>query len=79
MTTESNEVDLNEATYDLEAYIAASPEERLRLLCDARRASKDERHQAFYEGRMMEVTVDMDEHPEWFDYGCLCALCCSYA
>jgi hypothetical protein len=69
---------------DMRPYLNASPEERLRILYDEMRelgrpAPLDDRQRAFYEGRMIELTVGMDEHPEWFDYGCLCAECRSSA
>ena len=59
-------------------YADKSPEERLSVLHDAWNESTDLSQRRFFEGRMLEITVDMAEHPEWFDGGCVCALCCSY-
>lgn len=35
-------------------------------------------NQAFLEGRMMEVTISIDEHPEWYEWDCLCGTCLEY-
>jgi hypothetical protein len=34
---------------------------------------------AFWEGRMLEASIGLEEHPEGFDCGCLCDTCRSYA
>lgn len=36
-------------------------------------------HKHYLEGRMLEVTIGMEEHPEWFNHNCLCDLCLSYS
>lgn len=59
-------------------YTGLSAEEKLRLLVADWKLAKDDRQRAFYEGRMMEVTLAMNEHPEWFQFGCACRECCSY-
>ena len=64
--------------YDLAAYLDGTAEERLRIIYDARRTSTDKHQQGFYEGMMLALTADMDQHPGWFDYGCVCAECLQY-
>lgn len=63
--------------YDFDAYLRGGPEERLRLIYDARKASTEKHQQAFFEGQMMAISVDIVDHPEWMDYGCLCSECLS--
>ncbi len=60
---------------DMLAYIGADSEQRLRMLRVEWKNSTSDRQRVFYEGRMLELTVDMDDHPDWFDLGCLCAEC----
>lgn len=62
--------------YNLQAYINAEPEERLRMLYEIK--PRDAMQAQFFRGQMMAITIDMDEHPEWFDEGCLCESCRSY-
>jgi hypothetical protein len=38
----------------------------------------DERKIGFFEGRGFEVTRQMDDHPDFWDIGCVCATCLSY-
>lgn len=60
-------------------YIFKSKEEKLEILTKCYHEAKDERHKIFFEGRLVELTIDMDEHPEWMqDVPCYCATCCSY-
>lgn len=66
------------SSYDLGAYLEADDEGRLRMLVEAYGNAESDRQRAFYEGQMMGITIDMDQHPEWFQHGCLCAECRSY-
>jgi hypothetical protein len=61
-----------------EAYSGLLANNRLRELVSLWKSAKTDREKAFIEGRMLEATVDLEEHPEWFGHGCLCALCRSY-
>lgn len=65
-------------TYDFQAYANGSQEERLKIIQEARQASTDEHQKAFYDGMMFADSVGMEEHPEWFEYGCACDSCLSY-
>lgn len=33
----------------------------------------------YLQGRGFELTRGMEEHPDWWDYGCQCDSCLSYA
>lgn len=71
--------DVNEVDgYDFRSYAKSSPEERLRMLRDAWKASKKDRQRAFFEGQMIEITFDMSQHPDWFDHPCMCEECRAY-
>ena len=41
--------------------------------------STDDSYQRYFlEGRALEITRDLDDHPEWWEYSCFCQLCQSY-
>lgn len=61
-----------------EEYAAMKPLERLMVLRAMRTHETSESSRKFLEGRMLELTYDLDEHPDNFDCGCLCATCRSY-
>jgi hypothetical protein len=60
---------------DTQDYADAVPSERLERLLMEYHNAKDDRHKAIVEGRIMELTVTMDEHPEGNNNVCLCADC----
>lgn len=69
---------------DWDGYEAKPPEDRLRVLANHyTRAFKDGDYgkQRFFEGRIIELTIDMVDHPGWLDEGCPCCCqeCCSNA
>jgi hypothetical protein len=61
-----------------EEYRQMKPLERLRVLRDAWCRQTTQLAKSFFAGRMLEITIDMDEHPVGFDCACLCAACRSY-
>lgn len=66
---------------DFDNYQGLIPEERLRVLAKHYQQAEGD-YRRFFEGRLIELTCDMDEHPEWFgDLGipCVCQECCSNA
>lgn len=62
----------------IDAEINAHKEQRLRELVAELQAAKDDAHETCVEGRMLEVTYGMENHPEWYEWGCLCDECMSY-
>jgi hypothetical protein len=56
-------------------YETKTAEERLRLLQEHWEAATDQEGRAFFEGRMLEATIGLDDHPEWYGHGCLCHEC----
>jgi hypothetical protein len=68
----------NDEPYDFAAYSKGTKTERLRIIQDACLASKDDRQKAFFEGMMFADSVGLDEHPDWFQFGCACDTCMSY-
>lgn len=64
--------------YDpFEGYEDKSTGDRLKVLVSQWEQSEDDRQRGFFEGRMMEATIGMEEHPEWFQHGCSCNECLS--
>lgn len=53
-------------------------EERLLQLVREHNAAESDTHRQAVEGKMLEVTRGMEQHPAWFDFGCSCDLCLSY-
>ena len=63
--------------YNHSEYLALSPEERLmQLQEDMKYATKQE--QIFIRGRMLEITINLIDHPANYDWDCLCNECVSY-
>ena len=60
---------------DTEDYVEATLTERLERLRNEWRHADNDRHKAIVEGRMMELTITMDDHPDEHDNVCLCADC----
>lgn len=60
-----------------EGYEQMSPEGRLRVLVGFWERAEDAEKKAFFEGRMIEASIGMPEHPDWFDNACLCDECAS--
>jgi hypothetical protein len=63
-----------------DTYPQRSRDERLELLAHAYNSVPDIRRQ-FFEGRLVEATIDLPSHPELFnklDTPCACAECRSY-
>lgn len=58
-------------------YLAATPEERLLLLQASWKAANSDRQRAIFEGRALEASIGVGQHPEGFELGCLCDECCS--
>lgn len=74
-----NAEDLSDGDFD--HYESLDAEERLRILAKHYQAARGG-HRQFFEGRILEVTTDMDEHPIWFgelELPCACVECCSNA
>ena len=65
-------------SYDLKKYIESDVEGRLKILIEAITSSKDEEVKTFLRGQMIGLTIDLDEHPEWYDWECLCSECLQY-
>lgn len=66
---------------DFDHWQAVPAEARLHILAKHYQETEGDR-QRFMEGRIVELTSDMDEHPEWFgelQLPCACAECCSCA
>lgn len=64
---------------DWKNYEAKDPEERLKILAKHYGEASGESRR-FFEGRIIELTIDIDEHPDWFaelGYPCCCRECCS--
>jgi hypothetical protein len=40
--------------------------------------SADDADKQRIEAAMQALTVGTSQHPEWYDFGCECDLCCSY-
>jgi len=60
-------------------YIFMSKEEKLETLRKCYLEAKGARQKAFFEGRLIEATIDIEEHPDFMeDVPCCCATCCSY-
>lgn len=65
-----------------EPYKKSTSEEKLEIL-DAMwnaatgRTASGRGQRAFIAGRMLEVTIGMPNHPEWFKHGCMCDECSS--
>ena len=57
------------------AYENKTAEYRLRILADFRMKATDPRQAGFFEGRMLEATIGMEQHPDWYEWGCLCHEC----
>ena len=70
--------EIYDGDYDLEKYKKSTPNERLMILQEAWKTASPIT-KTVYEGQMLGITVDLEEHPEGFNHGCLCELCCSYA
>lgn len=75
---DTTNTELDRSDYDLAAYLKGTKEERLKIIQVARLASREPRQQAFLEGIMFADSVGLDEHPEWFQFGCACDTCLSY-
>lgn len=60
------------------AYEQLSQEEKLLYLQKCREAAKEDYKKAFYDGRMIEASIGVPEHPDGFNHGCLCDTCLSY-
>lgn len=59
-------------------YLTAVPERRLQLLAKELVKSRELEsgcRAQFFEGRIIELTTDMDEHPKWHDDICNCREC----
>lgn len=63
---------------DLVVYSNAPAVDKLMWLQKEWREADSKHHRSFLEGRMMELTIGLEQHPEGFEHGCLCDLCCSY-
>lgn len=53
--------------------LAIAEEARTQFAIEAQREIAHRR--GFLEGRAVEITRSMDQHPDWWDYGCLCHEC----
>ena len=53
-------------------------ESKLRELYDSLKYAKNDTERRTIELRMQDMTVDIEQHPDWYDYGCECDLCNSY-
>jgi hypothetical protein len=60
-------------------YLEAKPAKRMLLLKAEWNETADARLRTLIEGRMLEASITLSEHPEGFNHECLCALCRSYA
>jgi hypothetical protein len=58
-----------------QGYEDKSAEDRLRVLQTCWERADNDEQRNFLSGRMLEATVGMEEHPEWFEHGCLCQEC----
>ena len=47
----------------------------LKAICDQKPMLKKDKHEM---NVLLDKTMDVDGHPEDWDWGCLCQLCCSY-
>lgn len=57
------------------AYLKAEPMERLMEVQRELEAATDQTSKDFLRGRMFELTIDMDEHPDGYSWDCFCAEC----
>lgn len=77
------EIYVSKKDQEWRAYLAAAPLERLMILQNEWSVlgndPKTRQQRTFLEGWMLELTIGMPEHPEWFGHNCLCDLCRSYA
>lgn len=60
-------------------FIEADNPQRLLMLQEDYRNAKCDAQKSFYEGYMIGISIDLDEHPEGFESACMCASCRSYA
>jgi hypothetical protein len=65
--------------HEFMAYLKMSKAERLMYLQEQSAKADTEFARGFWEGRMIEASIGLDEHPEGFNCGCMCNLCRSYA
>ena len=64
---------------NLDEYQAMTVENRLRYLAELWQNNKGSPYRrGFIEGRMIELTIGLEECPEDFHFGCLCDTCRSY-
>lgn len=68
----------DEPLYDIAAFLAADPQERLMILQDAWSQTTSLWQKHFLEGHMMGISVDLPEHPEGYENACMCETCRSY-
>jgi hypothetical protein len=60
-------------------YLKACRPQKLLMLQAEWEKETNSNARSFLEGRMLELSIGLNEHPEGFEHGCLCDLCCSYA